>query len=220
MKASSPSMVLVAQVILTAVSAGCMRFADIRSETRPTAPNSTLGAEVSTEACTFSLFHVAPFGKHPLVKAHASLGEKVGDVALVDVVIEEDYIWAVVGDVRCVTLRGRPALSAGPEPHSKPAARVEPKVQPRPVRPPTIVGDPVAAAKGPRQARFDQGSDPTAAVDVLRTWVGSNVVLKFRTGQEVAGRLTSVADDKVVLSAPDGQSLPVPVSLIVEATLQ
>ncbi len=201
---------LLGPIALLAVHAGCVRFADIRPETRPVAPESELGAVVEGRACMFSLFHFIPFGKHPLVTARESALDAGAQQPLVDLVIEEDYIYAVVGDVRCATVRGRPASPAtGTVSTIVPSstAPAEPvQADPLPSASTTTIGDPEAAARGPQRVVFDDTASAALTIGVLKTWVGGNVTVVLRSGREATGRLVSVSNEKLEVSSPPGRS--------------
>ncbi len=209
-------------VLLLALSLlpGCLRYADIRPETRPVAPDAVLGAPVEAKSCMFSLFYGIPFGEHPLITARdAALEESHGD-ALVDVTIAEDYIFCVVGGLTCVTVRGRPARApVARSSGATPVAPIPPPTSepPKPLPVTITEGDQEKAAAGPQLVRFDESIPGVEPIPVLGTWIGDDVAVTFRSGRVAKGRLVAVSRESLtVLPSGGHKAWTAPVSVMSE----
>lgn len=171
---------------------GCLRYADLHDQTRPSAPTPPSGERVTAKNCMFTLFYAIPFGPHPLPETKAQADAEGGGHGLVNVDVETDYIWAVIGTVICTKVTGEPAVAGlGPVP----AAAAE-AVGSR--------GTPTSSA-GPAtssQDRVDVTNGVIGDEDKKRlsAWQWRKVIVVTVSGETHNDTLISVGEDAIVLA--------------------
>lgn len=195
---------------------GCVRFGEITDQTAPVAPGSSLGHRVSFERCMFSLLYGIPFGPYPLAEAKARAVQLGGGGPLVDVDVETDWIFAVVGSVTCVKVSGLPAHGADSQ-QGKPAQTTAPAVTPtkRPTaatpRANTAPPPPVVPARKVEPTTTSTASVGLGSAEgvmrsrpVLLLWIGKQVVATRLDGAQGVGTVRAVTDDALELNTPNG----------------
>ena len=115
------SMGLIAAI--SALDAGCFTSTQFLDQTAPVDYSTPLTTKATGTKCSFSLFGILPFTEYPLTQAKGQALKSVGRSALVDVEIETQWVYVVVGTYTCYTVRGRGANMI-PTPGE---ARVEPE---------------------------------------------------------------------------------------------
>ncbi|MBT9559432.1 MAG: hypothetical protein IV100_25610 [Myxococcales bacterium] len=185
--------ILVVTVVTLGIQffSGCIRYADLHDQTRPTAPKIPSGQRVSAKNCMFTLFYAFPFGPHPLPETKAQADAEGGGQGLVNVDVETDYIWAVIGTVICTKVTGEPAV----EGRSPVPVAVEGSVGVAPT------GTSSAGGAAPSADRIDVsgGAVTDAQKQTLSSWEWRKVVVVTTAGATHLGTLNSVADDAIVV---------------------
>ncbi|MBT9560823.1 MAG: hypothetical protein IV100_32665 [Myxococcales bacterium] len=196
---------------------GCYRMAEVHSETAPSSPRRPQSSDrVSAERCMFSLFHFIPFGRHPLPEAkHATIALAGGPLVNVD--IETDWIWAVVGHVTCTRVTG-----TGPRLPSEPGnsstlggssatapvgATVNQGTEARVAVRPDADAERPATTPSPTTIRLEikTRQDFDSSRVTVEGWVGTLVAIETKDGKTHRGTLVKLGDTWLGLVDKDGR---------------
>jgi hypothetical protein len=163
----------------------------------------------------FSLFGFLPFSDNPLVEAKGRALSEAGSPAAVDVEIEAEWLFVLIGTVTCVTVRGRGAEAGPSRSVTTGATRLAGAgggvggVAPSGL-PVGAVTEPAAAtrlgANVIEELVLEMGSGAACreSLPVLGERRGRTVVVEPSSGDSVTGTLSGVVDALLLLDLPDG----------------